>query len=424
MTEPTTLMKMAKASRFTACVAASLIASVASSVAPTRAGEAPVVQERREPAQTNVNREASFSNIVEYYFGAGIGLSTDKITSLKTAEEKEAFLEENNHAMMVLRLGLAHPFRRPAGVSPTIMIPHYSNFRALARLLVLEGEVKEGRGDEAGALNSYLDTIHFGTEIQRDGMILDLLVGNAIEAVGRKPLWPLMARLDADAAQMAARRLESVQAARPSFADVLRAESRFAQAKLQTDFAADQVLNVQELTDEYSRLMEVEIADAQRPYMASGQIPTPADESMKEFEAGNGEPETQPNAAASIHALFKIVKPGINRSRFQDTEDRAQNALLTVALALHAYKLENNRYPDSLAQLVPEYLNHIPTDPFARSEPLRYKRDGDKYILYSIGPDGEDDGGQAFTAWRQPAPRQTNVQANSKGDIVAGVNTQ
>ena len=63
-------------------------------------------------------------------------------------------------------------------------------------------------------------------------------------------------------------------------------------------------------------------------------------------------------------------------------------------LALRAYRLEHGAYPATLAALTPAYLKQIPNDPFAASGPLHYKRQGSKYVLYSIGPDGKDDGGK------------------------------
>ena len=47
----------------------------------------------------------------------------------------------------------------------------------------------------------------------------------------------------------------------------------------------------------------------------------------------------------------------------------------------------------NLADLVPRFLAAVPTDPF-NGAPLRYKRSEQGFIVYSIGPDGHDDGGR------------------------------
>ena len=47
---------------------------------------------------------------------------------------------------------------------------------------------------------------------------------------------------------------------------------------------------------------------------------------------------------------------------------------------------------ETLQNLVPGLLNVIPTDPFD-GRPLRYKKLAKGYVVYSIGPDGEDNAG-------------------------------
>lgn len=68
--------------------------------------------------------------------------------------------------------------------------------------------------------------------------------------------------------------------------------------------------------------------------------------------------------------------------------------LINVGAAIKLYKLENEVFPASLVQLVPEYLDKIPYDEFNRSEPIKYLTKDDKAVLYSIGPDRVDDKGE------------------------------
>ncbi len=69
----------------------------------------------------------------------------------------------------------------------------------------------------------------------------------------------------------------------------------------------------------------------------------------------------------------------------------------------------------------------MPQDLFASSGTLRYRRTGTKYILYSVGPDGIDDGGKPIynphSAFDANIPNSRYfVRQGSKGDIVAGIN--
>jgi hypothetical protein len=67
--------------------------------------------------------------------------------------------------------------------------------------------------------------------------------------------------------------------------------------------------------------------------------------------------------------------------------------LTEIALALSAYRTEHGEYPKALAAIQPDYLPGIPEDPYTKG-PFRYRRWSDGYMLYSVGPNGEDDGGE------------------------------
>ncbi|MGC3956721.1 MAG: hypothetical protein QM813_01775 [Verrucomicrobiota bacterium] len=68
--------------------------------------------------------------------------------------------------------------------------------------------------------------------------------------------------------------------------------------------------------------------------------------------------------------------------------------LLITALALERYQRKHRQYPNTLAELQPEFISVVPFD-FSDGQPLRYRRGADgSFVLYSIGADGVDDGGQ------------------------------
>jgi len=68
--------------------------------------------------------------------------------------------------------------------------------------------------------------------------------------------------------------------------------------------------------------------------------------------------------------------------------------LLTL-LAIMRYQKDQGRYPENLNELVSTgYLNNLPRDPFSSGGPLVYKKTDDSFLLYSLGSNFEDDGGQ------------------------------
>ncbi len=69
-----------------------------------------------------------------------------------------------------------------------------------------------------------------------------------------------------------------------------------------------------------------------------------------------------------------------------------------AAIALKRCQLRHGEPPSSLEALVPEFLAVVPYD-YMSAKPLRYrlKPDGN-YVLYSVGLDGKDDGGDPSPA--------------------------
>jgi hypothetical protein len=66
--------------------------------------------------------------------------------------------------------------------------------------------------------------------------------------------------------------------------------------------------------------------------------------------------------------------------------------LARVAIALERRRLAQDDYPESLEVLAPKFLEKVPHD-IIGGQPLKYRRTGNTFILYSIGWNEIDDGG-------------------------------
>ena len=80
-----------------------------------------------------------------------------------------------------------------------------------------------------------------------------------------------------------------------------------------------------------------------------------------------------------------------NSLRWYLVGQSAHQAVLSRA-ALYAYKNDHGEMPSRLKELVPEYLDSIPFDPFTGEE-LKYSLN--KNVIYSVGKNLVDDGGVA-----------------------------
>jgi hypothetical protein len=74
----------------------------------------------------------------------------------------------------------------------------------------------------------------------------------------------------------------------------------------------------------------------------------------------------------------------------RDAQSKVDLSRLLCAAA--RYQLREGTIPDNPVVLVPDFLPSIPEDAMS-GQPFRYYRDGDALLIYSVGPDGKDDGG-------------------------------
>lgn len=154
------------------------------------------------------------------------------------------------------------------------------------------------------------------------------------------------------------------------------------------------------IIDTLSTHMDKVIAQSKKPYINSNaEIPIPKE-------------------------LFTAVfVPAVREARLRYVQNETGDALFRTAFALRIYKVRNGKYPNDLSGLVSaKILTSIPEDPFDfPGAPLHYQLlPTGKYILYSIGPDGSDDGGKGIERKSAKGKTIRTVELGSKGDMVVG----
>ena len=90
---------------------------------------------------------------------------------------------------------------------------------------------------------------------------------------------------------------------------------------------------------------------------------------------------------------MQLFAPSMLKILQTETTGQLERRLTQLALMLAAYKSDHGEYPASLAELSPAYLATVPIDLFT-GKPLIYSRVEKKYVLYSVGPNGDDDNGK------------------------------
>ena len=73
--------------------------------------------------------------------------------------------------------------------------------------------------------------------------------------------------------------------------------------------------------------------------------------------------------------------------------DAVRRDLAVMVLGVKAYKADKGFWPQAVDHLAPRYLRTVPADPFS-GKSFILKQVGKHRIVYSVGPNGRDDGGR------------------------------
>jgi len=349
-----------------------------------------------------------------------------------TLSDREKLVAENAPTLATLRQGLEQSYCNPPIRSFYARMPYYAKFRGLARFLALDAGVHLAKSDYGGAARSSMDAIAMGAQIPHGSTVIGGFVGIACQAIGRKTLWRDVDHLNADQVRDAVLRMEKIRQNELPVADILQQEKWAGQAGLMEFFRKKNpgnlfalmstgpqtpqtpavnsvasslfylVYSKQRIMNDYTSFMDADIKRAKEPYRPQHE-----------------------HTPVGHDPLVEILAPVSEGMVFKSLANRTQNGLLETTLALRAYKLAHGAYPATLADLSPQIMKTQPTDPFTAGQPFRYKRTGTSFILYSVGPDGTDDGGRPIDAGPGNDPsniQRYRVDTGSKGDIVAGKN--
>ena len=113
----------------------------------------------------------------------------------------------------------------------------------------------------------------------------------------------------------------------------------------------------------------------------------------------------------SAISMGPVLNAALQFARAQVRVDEAR-----IACGLERYRLARGAYPASLDELVPVFMSAVPPD-VIDGQPYRYRlQPGGNYLLYSIGWNEKDDGGQAV--FSLPPGTDEHDSPNKHGDWV------
>jgi len=224
-------------------------------------------------------------------------------------EELKTHVSTNQEPLKLVRLGLTRECAVPTEESTTYWqahVPEMTSILSLSQLLAAEARLAETAGSFDDAARIYLETCRFGQASGRGGLIVDKLVGVAVEGIGTEGLSRIATELSMSSCKIIVSAIEQIDA---SF------EPAVAYTKRNRDWS-------RKTTGWWDHL--------QFMWMAKSLFPTR--QSDQRFSA-------------------RLLKTIHNRRQ------------LILTLASRAYELEHGKPPSRAEDLVPSVLRAIPKDP-------------------------------------------------------------
>jgi len=303
-----------------------------------------------------------------------------------------------------------------------MLLPELQSLRAVARLLVLDARREAADGNAADALDDVARIQRIGRHSASEPLLISNLVGLAIDTMALETLAKVLPTLrKSDLAALDSSVIRDLVTTPPAmashyygeeafglstFADMT--DSRFGVANALEIFANQPrqpfLSRILPLTLLYRVFfLEADLAgyrSIMRKYqqLAAGSEPYP--EVKKKTDAM--EAELRNRSPGMMSSLIVPALGGVFRTHAQAlARHRAASALVAAT----KQRLETGAVPETFDELAAQLVPPASRDPFTADQPLVMKQIDDALLVYSIGPDGEDDGGPV-------APGADKVEGN------------
>lgn len=274
------------------------------------------------------------------------------------------------------------------------LLPHAAKARQAARLLGYVSLMHAARGDKEKAVNSLIALLKVSRSQQKEPVLISQLVRFACYGLTMQSLHVCLHHADFEDAH-----LQSL-------------EEAFANGELQDGirraFIGERVMGA----DIFQRVLTGKIRNLQMlggralPFIPSAIFKHDFQkylDDLTDIVEAFDLPEVQRMARfaqleKSVAQLGRhriisaLILPASIRAAKQDFIHKARHRMALLLLAIERFRLQQNRLPEKLEELVPERIQELPKDPFS-GQSFLFKKEENGYVLYSVGANQFDDGG-------------------------------
>ncbi len=324
------------------------------------------------------------------------------------------------------------PLRKPDGSPGNLigtLLTSMQRCRELAWILPTRAMLHLGEGRYDAAWQDLLTTHRLGRQVGRGGTLIEGLVGIAIDHIASHIdlVYLDRAKLSAQQVRNCLRDLQQLPSL-PVTADGISLTERFMMLDiiLTLDREGAQVLGqigargIEGIGPKERQLLadinwDPALRSVNRMFDRLGAAMSARERTSREKQLGQIEEELKKLKASgedfpkalrecrTAEARGKLVgdvlltqlMPSVRKVQMaRDRIEQIQHNL-HLAFALGTYQREHKRYPKTLADLAPKYLAQVPRDLFS-GQAIIYRPSEKGYLLYSVGPNGIDEGGRYY----------------------------
>ncbi len=342
----------------------------------------------------------------------------------------ERWVQEHNDALELIIEGSLRPYYwrtyesndESPGEMMGVLTPNLSDFRRLAFSLRLRIWLNAEQGRFKDAFDDAKSCYRFGQQIRGDKTLIEQLVGIAIEALAVRTIRDIVGNYEIDSTILADFQRDFEQIiADENFKISFKAKRLMMYDEIQRCFTSDRIGKGHLYLPRFRK-----ISDMSGSYEGEGVEPFILDLVSAPFLFGHPNKEETLKSvnelydyceqlslktAAQIHTDSDAIDDKLNKlssdniligiftpavKRIIEIGNRLPTdvgSALTI-IAILRYNGDIGRYPQNLNQLVTAgYLRQLSMDTFS-DKPLSYKKTEDNFILYSVGPNFTDEGGE------------------------------
>jgi len=377
-----------------------------------------------------LNLQKERQNIQDEVSGVLLRFMGKKYNELTVGQRRIAdrWLQEHNNALELIIEGSRRPYYWREYETETAMIgvllPDISDFRRLAFNLRLRAWFRAEQGRYQDAFDDVKSCYRFGQHLKGDKVLIEQLVGIGIEALSVQTIRDILGEYEIDSTVLADLQDSFEQiVAGENFVPSLKAEKLNVYDEIQRCFTEDRfggghlylsrinslksfyqndVMDVETIfsPQQWPRAVRVlfahpdkektrETADCFYDFWTKYYLKTPC-----QIKADRIDAEKEALEIIEDNVFLQILAPPLARVNQIAYRNKTDVHATIAALAILRYSKDKGSYPEDLEQLISAgYLKQLPMDSFS-DKPLVYRKTDDDFILYSVGPNFTDEGGE------------------------------